>query len=144
MIRPIIYAVLVGLVFIAPVNRVDVGSLQPVQVISIYNNDTQVKIETDTGDFGQGESLQQALTDLRETASGVIYFDTAEYLLVQTGLEYAINEMQGILKHSVRVCNMSGNVDLKDVALYLRARGDLPKLKQWNQGEKLPLITSEK
>ena len=122
----------------------DVGSLQPVEIIAIYNKENYVWVETDTNDWGRGASLEEALADLRETAPAVIYLDTAEYLLVEQGQQQYIETIKSYLKGSVRVCYTQEDMDLKDAVSYLRAHGDFPSIRHWETGMKLPVLTSEK
>lgn len=144
MIRHIIYVILIAGVLFAPVNRVDVGALQPVEVISVYHNKGQVIVETDTGDMGQGKELEAALVDLMATSSAVVYLDTAEYLLIDSGTDEEISILKERLKGSTKVAMIMGHLDLKDVDSYLKAHNDFPVIREWKSGEKLPILTSEK
>ena len=77
-----IYIILIALVFIAPVRRVDVGTLEPVEIIAVSKERGMTVVRTDTDDVGIGKSIEQALEDLKQTATGVVYLDTAEFLLL--------------------------------------------------------------
>lgn len=138
-----IYILLVALTFIAPVDRVDVGKLQPVEVVAIYSESGQIVLQTDTGDTGWGADAAQALKDLKETAAAVVYLDTAEYLLVQKDIQQYIEPIRKDLKRSVKVCLTDGLLDLKQAGKYLGVHGDCPKLRDWKSGDNLPILTEE-
>lgn len=144
MIRRVIYIVLITGVLFSPVKRIDVGSLQPIEVICVYHSNQGITVETDTGDVGQGNDLHAALIDLMNTAPGVVYLDTAEFLLVSEDLDAQIELMKDKLKGSTKVVAISGRIDLQNIDSYLRAHGDFPKIKKWKRGDKLPVLTSEK
>ena len=141
--RWILYSLLVASTFFAPVRRVDVGTLQPVEIICISKEEEIITIRTDTGDFGQGETIGQAVKDLQDTAMGIVYFDTAEFLLLDRGVQTEVAQLLEQLHASVRVCLVQGEPDLTSVKKYLRAHGYIPQIKQWMQGERLPVLLCE-
>ena len=138
-----IYIILIALVFIAPVRRVDVGTLEPVEIIAVSKESGLTLVRTDTDDVGIGKSIEQALEDLKQTATGVVYLDTAEFLLLAKGCEAEGQQLKKWLADSVRVCATQGELDLKAAVKYLRAHGMFPKLSQWKLNEKLPVLTSD-
>ena len=60
----------------------DVARLEPVQAVYIYQKEKTLCIETDTGASGSGNTLKEAAADLKASASGEIFLDTAEFLLL--------------------------------------------------------------
>ena len=120
----------------------DVGKLRPVEVILILRNGDNVIIATDTDDIGIGNDAMAALEDMCRTSPAVIYLDTAEYLLMGPKAEGEMEKIRRELKDSVKLCRMAGQIDLKQAAQYLNAHGDLPCLKRWESGTKLPIITT--
>ena len=142
--RILLYALILALVQIAPVKRTDIAKLRPVEVIALYNTGNGVRIATDTGDFGVGEDALTALDHLRRTSPAVIYLDTAEYLLVASGAEEALESLRDVLKPSVKLCRILQQIDLQAAAEYLDVHGDLPSLRCWEAGQKLPALTDLK
>ncbi len=139
-----IYIVLIALVFAVPLNRVDVGTLQPVEILAISKDNNLLVIRTDTNDVGVGKTVAGAIKDLKDTASGIVYLDTAEFLLLEKGCEYEGQQLKKWLKGSVRVCSTLGEINMDNVAKYLRAHGSFPALKDWDYNQSLPILTSEK
>ena len=140
--RILCYIGILAAVLAWPVERLDVGKLRPVQTVAVYKKDNWVVIETDTEDIGYGATAHQALANLEDTTSGVIYLDTAEYLLLSKDAEDAVEDLRSELKPSVQMCYIARQVDLKEAGIFLAAHGDLPKLKMWETGQALPTLTT--
>ena len=140
--RIILYIGILALIVAAPVKPMDIEKLRPVQIVSVYKQSDWTVIETDTGDKGIGGTARQALQNMKDTSNGVIYLDTAEYLLVTKETEEATRELMAELKPSVRMCMTTGVEDLKQAVLYLKAHGGLPKLKAWVKGAELPVLST--
>lgn len=128
--RKILSIVILMLSLAAPVKRLDVAKLQPVETVAVYYSGNAVVLETDTGDVGQGSTAVKALQDLKESACSVIYLDTAEYLLIGQNAQNAAAELRPFLKGSVKVGSYHGGDIMKETA-YWEIHGDLPKLKTW-------------
>ena len=140
--RIILYIGILALIVAAPVKPMDIEKLRPVQIVSVYKQSDWTVIETDTGDKGIGGTARQALQNMKDTSEGIIYLDTAEYLLVTKQTEEATRELIAELKPSVRMCMTTGVEDLKQAVLYLKAHGGLPKLKAWVKGAELPVLST--
>ena len=130
----ILYAVILGLLFLAPVERLDIGQLVPVQTVAIYTELGAVVLETDTNNIGRGSSVSKALQNLEDSTPGVIYLDTAEYLLVSSDAQSYVEALQQYLNPSVLVSMWDGEAEVETAAKHLSVMEDLPKLKQWKPG----------
>ena len=140
--RILIYIAILTLTVAAPAKPVNIGELIPVRAIGVWMEGKQIRIETDTGNEGIGETAAQALCDLKETASGILYLDKVEYLILSEQTLDAAEELRGGLNNAVELCVTQYPVDLTETAQYLQVHGQLPKLKNWSKGEELPLISS--
>ena len=141
MIRWLLYIIIVVGIFLVPTEGTDVGKLQPVQTVAVYQVDDHYVIETDTRDVGQGTSLQKAIENLKETTPAVVYLDTADFLLVDGVVEHQLDELKGVLKGSVSVYRLSGTQDLKETSKFLSTKQKGPSLKSWKNGVILPVLT---
>lgn len=130
----IAYAVILGLLFLVPVERLDVAKLVPVQTVAMYTEPGTVVLETDTHNVGKGSSVSKALQNLEDTTAGVIYLDTAEFLLVSTDAQSYVDALREYLNPSVRVSMWDGKGAVDTAAKYLSTMENLPKLKHWKQG----------
>lgn len=131
--RRILYIVIVGMLFFAPLERADVAKLLPIQAVAVYVEDGAVVLETDTQNTGRGDSVAGAFEDLKKTTPAVVYLDTAEFLLVSENAASYVEELKNYLKPSVKVCVCDAAGQVKDAAKYLDVHGNLPKLRDWNQ-----------
>ena len=138
--RIILYIGILALVIAAPVKPMNIGNLRPVQIVSIQKLGSWFVIETDTEDRGIGGSARQALQNMKDRSDGVIYLDTAEYLLVEKGTEETVWEVASELKPTVRLCLAAKVDDLKKAVSFLKTKRELPKLKNWETGAELPVI----
>lgn len=122
----ILYALIIALSLFAPVTRLDIAKLSPVEAVAVYKEYGQVVLKTDEENEGRGENVHLALADLKKKASVIIYLDTARYLLVGEGAEAEAAALQAYLKESVLVGNYAGG-DVKEEAKYLDVHTDSAK-----------------
>ena len=110
---------LTALALSVPVERTDVGKLIPVETVFLYKEGDTFVLELDTGNTGRGRTVEEAVKNLNETAAGIIYLDTSEYLLVEESTEESLSSIGKYLKSSVRVCKAERGLDLAYVSEYL-------------------------
>lgn len=122
----ILYTLIIALSLFAPVTRLDIAKLSPVEAVAVYKEYGQVVLKTDEENEGRGENVHLALADLKKKASVIIYLDTARYLLVGEGAETEAAALQAYLKESVLVGNYAGG-DVKEEAKYLDVHTDSAK-----------------
>lgn len=134
--RILLYIVILSLLLFAPVQRLDVAKLKPVQTVALSVVDGTVVIETDTKNAGQGEDLPAAIDDLEENTPGVIYLDTAQYLLLTEAAQDYARELQAYLRSSVKVSLWDGKGSVENAAKFLNVRSKLPTLQRWILGAK--------
>ena len=138
--KMVIYGILIAAALLVPTRPLELGKLKPVEVIRIEKRGQQVIIETDTGDSGHGKTVNQAVWDLRETTAGMVYLDTAEYILLPKD-ETVLKQVIPYLRNSVRLCHWEGEIKLEEVGEYLDVHRPSVRLKQY--AERVPLQTLE-
>ena len=138
----IIYISILVTLMAVPVEPQKLGQMIPVQVVSVQKENGWTVIETDTGNKGMGGDARQAAKNLKDTANGKIYLDTAQYLLIGKNAEEAVEMLQDELRKSVRLCATAAIADLGETAKFLEAHGQLPKLKDWKKDMELPVIST--
>ena len=143
MIRRLLYGIILIALLAAPVQKLDIAKLEPVEVVSVEYEEETVILQTDTGAWGRGRDANSALEDMRQRTPGVIYLDTAEYLVVSPEAIGQLQQLRPLLKPGIKLC-CAENVDLETAAALLEIHGDLPRLQQWKEGEKLPQIRDGK
>ena len=129
--RILLYIVILALLFLAPVQRLDVAELEPVQTVAVSAQEEQVTIQTDTGQQGSGSSIAAAVEKLEDNTPGVIYLDTAQYLLITPEAESFAEQLRPYLHGSTKVCVWDGKSSVKEAAQYLRVRTNLPTFRTW-------------
>lgn len=141
--RKALYVIIVLLLFAAPVQKLDVAHLEPVEVVHVAKEGNIIVLTTDTGAKGMGGTAFAALEDLKNKTAGVIYLNTAEYLLVGDGAVDVIDEMRDLMKGTVKLCRAQ-TPNMEIAANYLETHGQLPMLKDWKTGADLPVWNGEK
>ena len=114
----------------------DVAELRPVEVVSVSYNDGTIAIRTDTGDYGMGADLKEAVINLQNTTPAEVFLDTAEYLLIDKDCEPMVQAMVEYLRPSCGVCVLEGDVEMEMVAQYLRNHKPINTLCKYRAGEK--------
>ncbi len=123
-----------------PVKRADVAKLQPVELVYLSGSEGTVTLKTDTGDAGNGATVKEALDVLKKTTSGIIYLDTAQYLVVdESGAQY-LPEIIPYLKDKVRLCSTAKALDIERAAVYLDVHRPSISLKDWELGHTLEVL----
>lgn len=138
----LIYIVLLCAVILIPMRGTDVGQLIPVEVIAISESGGIVNVRTDTGDWGVGATLAEAFADLKDTSPGIIYLDTAAYLLLEPGMEDT-EGLAGYLKGNTRVYLAKEGIPLEGITGYLSVNRSEVKLKELDHMDEIPTITEE-
>ena len=139
--RAIIYCLILGSLWFAPVKEAEIAKLEPVQAVWVYRDNGEVVMETDTEDVGSGATVEEALSDMKQNSVGIIYLDTAEFLLIAEGMQQQIPAMAQYLKESVKVCAWDGQGSVTDAAKYMDAHKIGSKLGNWSPAVKLPNLT---
>ena len=141
--KGLIYGMLFVAALLLPNNAVELGKIIPVETVSVSCRDGLFLIETDTEDLGIGPTLDSALQNLKDTAAGRIYLDTAEYLIAEQNAMEALGPLVRELKGNVRLCERQGDVDMKTVGQFLREHTPEVKLKCWEMGDLLQVLKGE-
>ena len=124
--------------------RTDVADLIPVEVIRLRTDGSLVYLETDVAGSGIGYNMKAAVDDLKQKASGEVFMDTAEYLLVAPDALNLIPHLQDIIRPSCKLCVEIGKVDIKQVAAYLKTHDPETALLQYlTRDQMLPRIIQE-
>ena len=127
--RVLLYIVILLALTMVPIKPLELAKLEPVQTVSMRCEQNKIILETDTQNRGEGETIEEAIADLEERTPGVIYLDTAQYLLLTKDAMPYILGIENYLRDRVRVCLWDGRGSLEMADKYLSVRYDLPLLK---------------
>ena len=134
--RIIIYIVLLGLLFLVPVEPANIADLLPVEAVAVYMDGEKVVVETDAGDMGEGVDAIRAVMNLKNKTPAVIYLDTVEYLLIEEAALGFAEQMYGVLRPSVRVCVCDARGEVDRIKELLSVHGNLPEMRIWMAAQK--------
>lgn len=124
-----------------PFSASDVARLKPVEVIRVSTVSHGVCVETDTGDRGEGKTLAQAFANLKTTADGDIFLETADRLLVSPLAVDLLPELTEYLRPGCNICVELGAVELDAVSDFLNIHEPGVTLQDHRAGEKaLPVL----
>lgn len=122
----------------------DIGQLQPVQVVRVMTENGQVLIQTDTGDWGAGDSLSAAVDNMKKTSAAEIFLDTADYLLISEETEPLLPELRSYLRPSCMICREGGQADLQLAGQYLETHSLDTTLIRWLADRpQLPILITQ-
>lgn len=136
--RSFLYLLVLAAVLVCPTKATDVGKLQPVQTVAVYQDQSGCIIQTDTKDVGRGEDVPAAIKNLKETTPATIYLDTAQYLIVSD--ESIVEELRTHLKGNVKLYRFIGNPPMDTVSKFLAAHGRGPSIRTWKSEDALPVL----
>ena len=140
--RWIICAAAAVLLMISPVRGMDISQLSPVQTVWVAVENGQVYLQTDGGEWGSGTDIASALENLNETAAGVVFLETADYLILQKGEEALLEQAPTIFRPSCMVCVADEMPDLEQATAFLRLHEPSITLRQWSvEGNLLQQLT---
>lgn len=139
----LIYIFLLAAVVLVPVKGADIGKLIPVEVVQVSANDETVVITTDMGETGTGKDLKSAANDLKATTAGIVFLDTADYLLIHETVTDEVLWLKNHLKPSVRVCGFEGEIDMKKAATFLNVHRPVCKLRDFAATELKEVLVME-
>ena len=124
--RRLLYGIILVASFFAPVHRLDIAKLLPVEAVAVYIDEGQIVLETDTKNQGRGSTVRSALEDLKRNTTEIVYLDTARYVLIAENAEEYAQELIEYLKPSVKKGVYKG-LDVKEEAKYLDAHSESAK-----------------
>ena len=138
--RLLLYLPILLAAFLIPVESNDVGELSPVCVVRLGKLGENILIQTDSGNIGIGDTPTSALQNLKDTTPGIVYLDTARYLLVEESALDEVAELKNALKPQVRICLAEGPVLGEETDAFLASKDILPRLEDWEKGAELPVL----
>lgn len=141
--RIVVYIAALLAALVVPLKGTDIGKLQPVALVQLYKEGETVIIVTDTGDSGIGDTVEAAFENLEETTSGIVFLDTADFLLVSKSATDAIDTLGVYLKPSVRICYAEQDIDPVEAAKYLAVHKPMVRLKDGENHDNADVLSRE-
>ncbi len=110
--------------------------LKPVQLVYVREENGQVILETDTGDTGEGGDFNCALENMKDRASGRIFLETAELLVLTENGVCCLPQIYEKLRPAAEVCLAEGELEPEAAAEFLTVHKPDVTLQQLRSGEK--------
>lgn len=128
---------------LSPFRGTDIGKLRPAQWVFLSRREDTVLLETDTGDRGEGVDVLSALENLRRSAPGELFLETADFALVSREALRDLPQLRNVLRSGVEVCLAEGEPD-ENTAAYLQTHKPGLTLRGYFSGEgELPVLAAE-
>ena len=120
------------------------GKLLPVETLLIEKQAGQYRVSTDTVNTGRGDSLEKAVDALRAEAPGILFLDTADYVLLTGEAEDCMEKLQDYVRPGTRVYKLEGTAELSEIGPFLKTHGPDAPLYRLQKGKlQLPKLTAE-
>ena len=133
-------AALLGLLLLP--RGTDVAKLAPAQLVRVERDGAEIVIRTDLGNVGRGTNLDAAFEDLKRTTPGVVFLDTAQYLVLDENSVSCLEELSHWVKKTCRVSIGEGIRDLQGASAYLQTHPPRVKIGESKAGcRDLPHLT---
>lgn len=127
-----------------PQRGTEVGKLLPVETLLIEKQAGQYRVSTDTGHTARGDSLEKTVDTLRAEAPGILFLDTADYVLLTGEAEECTEKLPNYVRPGTRVYKLEGTVELSEIGPYLKTHGpDTPLYRLQKRELRLPKLMAE-
>ena len=118
-----------------PFKGADVATLEPVETLYLYINKETIRLETDEGWFGEGETVADAVFHLEETTPGKIFLETVDFLIINKDSVKHLPELLPYLRLGCGLCVIGERPDLSKAGAYLRTHSPRLTLGDYRGGE---------
>lgn len=123
-------------------NRLE--NLIPAELLMISREGPQIILEVDTGESGQGTSLETAFDDLEEKAEGRILWDTLDKVVIRKEALDVMPKLRKELSPGTEVWLYKGNIEAEKAAAYLKTRNSPVRLLgSKGQKDQLPVLSEK-
>ncbi|MBE6944122.1 MAG: hypothetical protein E7453_07705 [Ruminococcaceae bacterium] len=126
--------IIAWMVRLLPFSGTDIGKLHPVEAVLITNRDGVVYVETDTGIFGSGENMALALSNLILSASGSVFLETANYVLIDWRYPELLQEIGNYFRPACQLYYYTGVGKLNNIGKYLETHPSTASILTHRQG----------
>ncbi len=118
----LIGAALLTLLFGLPFREYNTEQLLPIQTVQVLHDRDGVTIVSEAGS-GKGDNWESAVADLRKNASGDVFFDTAEQLLLCADGKDLLPQLlqSGLLRPAAQVYRTGELYQAEGLSAYLAA-----------------------
>lgn len=144
----LIGAVALALFFGLPFRQYNTEALLPIETVQVLLSREGVTLVSEAGS-GKGADWQEAVEDLRQNASGEVFFHTAEQVVLCDAGEDLLPQLldSGMLRPAARVCRAKELYEPEGLGEYLATHGSKVTVRELQgaiarkEGISLPTVT---
>ena len=129
--RWILYAAILILLVAAPFQKMNISRLSPVQTVWVAEVNGEILLQTAGGAQGIGADIPAALENLNAGAADIVFLETADYLIIETGTEALLEQASLVFRPSCMVCAAASMPELEQATKFLRIHEPVVTLRQW-------------
>lgn len=130
-------ALVIAILGFMPSAGMDVGKLQPVQVVAVQMVNEQILVQTDTADEGTGDTLMEAVENLKQSTGAEVFLDTAEHLLIAPDCAMVMEDVLQLFRPSCTLCWLDGEANLQGAAEFLNYHVPKTTLMEYRAGNQM-------
>ncbi len=125
---------------IHPANN-DVSALEPVELMYVTTQNGIYYLSTDTGQQGRGNTVANAIANLKAVSGKKIFLNTAEHLLVSPSALEAVDRISAYLRPDCSLTVAQGIPDPRQAAPFLDAHKPEFTLNDYRAGDRdIPVL----
>ena len=106
--RMVLYVLLIAAVFLAPVRRVRISELEPVEALLVKREGQYLSLMTDTGRAGTGPDISRAIQNLQKNTPKQVYLKTVRNVMISGNGEKDLDALRPYLKKQVKIHYQEG------------------------------------
>lgn len=116
--------VLLSVAGLLPFESHDAAELQPVRALVAEFTDEGVRLSGDGGQSGSGKTWEEAVSDLKNSASGVAFLQTAEKIILTGNVTQALQTVaeSDVLRPAAELFTANTPGDAEQLYAYLKTR----------------------
>ena len=119
--------------------------LKPVELLYLEQKDNMLILKTDGKDLGRGNTLEEAIGDLKNSAAGKIFLETTDKIVITEKTIWALKGLQYHVRPAAQVFLGTGVIEPETAAKYLSAHDPGMTLGALYRGEgKIPVLRGER
>ncbi len=119
----------------------DVAALEPVELMYLTSQNGIYYLYTDTGQQGRGNTLANAVSDLKAVSGKKLFLNTAEHLLVSPSALEAVDRISTYLRPDCSLTLAEGEPDTEQAAPFLDTHKPEFTLNDYRAGDRdIPVL----
>lgn len=120
---------------IIPNERISIEQIEPIEVVYFSFENGCIISQTDTGSIGYGNTVGEALENMKQGAMGMLLLDTVDNIVFEGDYPYEVSEMPKYFRPATRIYRSDPIQDINKLAKYLKSHQGSASLGEYILGE---------